>query len=74
MRRYKCQILGCETEALSWVPRGSFGTILCYEHTMEFVERMSKTEMMVMVYPVGWVLPMLGNLDLWEECPSSVED
>ena len=72
MSKFKCQIIGCETEAICWVPRGEFGTILCYEHAMELVSRLSQVEM-IMAYPIGWVLPMLGDLDLWEECFSLEE-
>jgi hypothetical protein len=73
MSKFKCPIVGCETEALCWVPRGEFGTILCYGHTMELVSRLSQVEM-IMVYPIGWVLPMLGDLDLWEKCTPPEED
>lgn len=72
MSKFKCQIVGCETEAICWVPKGSFGTILCYEHTMESVARLSQIET-IMAYPIGWILPMLGGLDLWGECLSSEE-
>ena len=73
MSKFKCQIVGCETEALCWVPKGDFGTILCYDHTMELVARLSGIEM-IMAYPIGWVLPMLGDPDLWEECIPLEED
>ena len=73
MAKYKCQIIECETEALCWVPKGPFGTILCYEHTMELVRRLSQTEL-IMAYPIGWILPMFGDLDLWEERPCSEDD
>ena len=72
MAKYKCQIIDCQTEAFSWVPKGVFGTILCHQHTMELIEKMCQGEM-VMVYPVGWLLPMFAGLPIWDECPATEE-
>jgi hypothetical protein len=73
MAKYKCQIIDCQTEAFSWIPKGVFGTILCHRHTMEFIEKMCDGVETVMVYPVGWMLPMFTGLPIWEECPATEE-